>query len=201
MRFGGDFKEPAPGEDVRSKFNIRVPNEWYLWVCEQLKTAFGDRIQFHFFTDRGGPGFDEGVRRFNPGQVRQPGLTECSDLVLMSQADLRVCSVSSYSLIASFLSGGPYLWYEPQLNVANGVYSLWSHEPAQQIEGSPSNCANVFAEQKPVAGDTSATHLGTAMAVGDSLPEELVSLLRQRLSALEPRTNLLDYGALPKIAL
>ena len=198
MRFGGDFTEPSADEEVRSRFNIRVPDDWYLWVCSKLQELFGDRVQFYFFTDRGGQGFDEAVRRFNPGQVRQAGLTECSDLVLMSQADLRVCSVSSYSLIASFLSGGPYLWYEPQLNLTDGVYSLWSHEPAQQLEGSLSQRAHSFVEQNRRDGEDSANYLGNAMATGDPLPLSLITLLHQRLSVLDGRTNLLEYGALPQ---
>ena len=195
MRFGGDFTEPGPGEDVRGKFNIRVPDEWYLWVCSQLQNVFGDRIQFYFFTDRGGPGFDAAVQRFNPGQVRQGGLTECSDLVLMSQADLRVCSISSYSLVASFLSGGPYLWYEPQLNLNEGIYSIWSHEPAQQLEGSQSHSANRFVAEMRRSGNATASYPGTAMTTGDPLPEQLITALTQRLSVLDTRTNLLEYGA------
>ena len=197
MRFGGDFAEPAPGDDVRTKFNIRVPDEWYLWVCSELQKEFGDSVQFHFFTDRGGPGFDAAVNRFNPGQVRQAGLTECSDLLLMSQADLRVCSVSSYSLMASFLSGGPYLWYEPQLNLSDGLYSLWSHEPAQQLEGSLSRRGRSYVEQQQGKGCATLA-LGVPMAVGDPLPRELLALFAQRLEVLEPRTNLLEYGAVPR---
>ena len=197
MRFGGDFREPSPGEDVRTRFNIRVPDEWYLWVCSKLEEAFGDRVQFHFFTDRGGPGFDAAVQRFNPGQVRQRGLTECSDLVLMAQADLRVCSVSSYSLVASYLSGGPYLWYEPQLNLEDDLYSLWSHEPAQQVNGSLSRQGRLFAAERRNAVD-GAAHLGSAMAVGNALPQAAFSLLTQRLRVIDPRSNLLDYGAIPR---
>lgn len=200
MRFGGDFGEPSDGEDVRARFNIRVPDQWYLWVCAALEAEFGDLVQFHFFTDKGGPGYEEAVRRFNPGQQRQGGLTECSDVVMMAQADLRVCSVSSYSLLASFLSGGPYLWYEPQLNLSDGIHSLWSHEPAQQQENSLSQQGRLFAEQVALDAEGcvsgSPLHLGTAMAVGDALPQDLVTLLRTRLRTLDGRTNLLEYGAL-----
>ena len=198
MRFGGDFTEPAPGEDVRGKFNIRVPDEWYLWVCSQLQNVFGDKIQFYFFTDRGGPGYDAAVQRFNPGQVRQRGLTECSDLILMSQADLRVCSISSYSLIASFLSGGPYLWYEPQLNLNKGIYSIWSHEPAQLLEGSLSRKAHQFAAPHAAATDSTPVGPGATMALGEPLPAHLITQLQQKLSASDPRANLLEYGAVAR---
>ena len=89
------FVTPLPGECVRGKFNIIIPGEWYLSVCEAIERRFGSNIQFRFFTDRSNPIFDEAVRCFNPGQTVQKGLTECSDLLLMTMADLRVCSVPS----------------------------------------------------------------------------------------------------------
>lgn len=197
------FSSPKPGDDVRGKFNIFVPSEWYLHVCEQLRREFGERIEFHFFTDRRGPEFDEAVRRFNPGQTMQAGLTECSDLLLMTQADLRVCSVSSYSLAASYLSGGPYLWYEPQLTLKSGVQSLWGDEEAQRMSDSATAQSASYLTQlalKRNGDDGPAEYLGTAMGVGDPLPEGLVRQLRHRLAYLDPRTNLLDYGCIPSAA-
>ena len=197
-----EFSRVQPGESPQGRFNILIPGEWYLSVCEALRQKFGDRIQFHFFTDRGGPDFDEAVRRFNPGQTRQRGLAECSDLVLMSQADLRVCSISSYSLMASFLSGGPYLWYKPQLTLRDGFYTLWGNEVAQQASDSLTSqnveyvtrTIQAHGDGEPCAFDT----LGTAMDIGDPLPNSLVKLLDQRLSSSDSRTNLLEYGCLPE---
>jgi len=106
-------------------------------------------------------------------------------------------SVSSYSLAASFLSGGPYLWYEPQLTLRDGVYSLWGNE-ADQRTSSPvtSQGIDYVAGQKD-AHDAGALPLGAAMGLDDPLPVATVRLLRQRLACLDPRTNLLDYGAIP----
>jgi hypothetical protein len=196
------FITPEPGENVRGKFNILVPGEWYLSVCSELQQKFGDHIHFHIFTDRPSPEFKEAVRRFNPGQLTQTGFTECSDLLLMAQADLRICSVSSYSLAANFLSDGPFVWYEPQLTLTNGRYTLWGDvesrptaaEHVPQIDdcdfGSVATCVD--------PRTTTSTILGTAMNTGDPLPESLVALLDQRLSCRNPRTNLLEYGSLPQ---
>lgn len=204
MRAGGEgFLGVNDSESARGKFNLLVPGEWYLWVCEMLQQRYGSRIQFRIFTDRGGPDFEEAVRRFNPGQTIQEGMTECSDLLLMTQADLRVCSVSSYSLAASFLSGGPYVWYEPQLTLRQGLYSLWGGERAQQAEGnlsfqSAKFVSDMMASEATDQG-TPISFLGTAMDVGDSLPESVVKLLDQRLSSHDPRTNLLEYGCVPQL--
>jgi hypothetical protein len=203
MRSGGDgFIAPAVGEDIRGKFNILVPENWYLWVCGALQERYRDAIQFHFFTDRRSAEFEEAVRRFNPGQVIQEGLTECSDLCLMAHADLRVCSVSSYSLAASFLSEGPYLWYEPQLSLSHGHYSLWGDCDSP---GSVATYASRSHGQAPdsharssATQEAPALALGTAMNIGDPLPEDLVRLLDQRLSTRKRCANLLEYGSIPQ---
>lgn len=195
-----EFQTLKGGESARGRFNILVPGEWYLWVCEALQQRYVDRIQFRFFTDRGGPYFDEAVRRFSPEAPRQTGLTECSDLLLMAQADLRVCSVSSYSLAASFLSGGPYVWYEPQLTKSEGLYTLWGDEKAQRAAGSLSNLSKQFvATRLNTCGNGKAltyVPLGAAMDIGDPLPASLCNHLDLRLSSLDRRTNLVEYGCI-----
>jgi hypothetical protein len=194
----------SQGESARGKFNILIPGEWYLWVCEALQKHFGSRIEFRFFTDRGGPDFDAAIREFNPGQTFQRGLTECSDLLLMTQADLRVCSISSYSLAACFLSEGPYVWYEPQLTLNEGLYSLWGNDNDQKLEDSLSSRSRKFVSEI-VAGRTTAegepiSFLGSTMNLGDPLPKSLVTLLEQKLSSRDSRTNLLEYGSLPQLS-
>jgi hypothetical protein len=195
------FSELVPGESARGRFNFVIPGDWYLWVCEALRRRYGQQIQFRFFTDKGGPDFEEAVRRFNPGQIRPHGLTECSDLLLMAQADLRICSVSSFSLAASFLSDGPYLWYKPQLTYAAGMYSIWGDEDAQKADRSPSSMSRRFVsavmEDCPKGDVPQISFLGNAMDIGDSLPDHLEKLLDQLLSTHDFRTNLLEYGCLP----
>jgi hypothetical protein len=119
----------------------------------------------------------------------------------MTQADLRVCSVSSYSLAASFLSGGPYLWYKPQLTLRNEFYTLWGNEITQQENSSPSSAGIEFlsnVQKRPADKEGAVINfVGTAMDVGDPLPESLVRQLDHRLGSLDSRTNLLEYGCIP----
>lgn len=197
MRFGGDFVKLNQNESARGQFNILIPGEWYLQACQALVDELGPSVQFHFFTDRGGPEFDEAVRRFNPGQLRQSGLTECSDLVLMAQADLRICSISSYSLVASFLSGGPYLWYEPQLTITDGTYSLWGMEEEQQLLGSPTDLGRSHAKEIKPGSPWESEFRGFAIQTGGTLPTGLMTQLRRKLVAKNPAFSLLDYGSLP----
>jgi hypothetical protein len=197
MRFGGDFTALKEVENARGQFNIFIPGKWYLNACQALVDELGDSVQFHFCTDRGGPEFDEAVRRFNPGQLHQPGLTECSDLVLMAQADLRICSISSYSLVASFLSDGPYLWYEPQLTRIDGMYSLWGTEEQQRLKGSPTDLSMTHTREIEPGSPWESEFRGYAMQTGGTFPAGLLAQLRRRLLAKNPMTNLLEYGSLP----
>jgi hypothetical protein len=204
MRSGGEgFTTSIPGASQRGKFNLQIPGDWYLWVCRVLQERFRDRVQFWFFTDHKNPDCEEAIRRFNPMQSAQAGLTECSDLLLMAQADLRVCSVSSYSLAANFLSGGPYVWYEPQLTLNDGLYTLWGDEEAQKKQGSPTALSKKFLAK--ISGSSrggrpmAVNFLGVAMATGNPLPERLIELLEKRLRDHDSRTNLVEYGCVPQV--
>jgi hypothetical protein len=187
----------ATDESPRGRFNICLPADWYMEVCETLRNHFGDRIQFHIFTDRGGPEFEEMVRRFNPNQTRQGGLTECSDLMLMAQSDLRVCSVSSYSLIASFLSDGPYLWYEPQLELSDGAYTLWGNEPAQQSFGSLTMRSREAIRALPPESDCASLFRGYPATASGHFSSGLLKQLEGKLTE-RSTGNLLNYGAVPE---
>jgi hypothetical protein len=197
MRLGSGFETLPEGESSRGKVNLKIPVEWYLSVCKSIRDEFGDRVQFHFFTDQYSPAFDRAVSAFNPGQPRQTGLTECSDLLLMSQADLRVCSLSSYSLISCFLSGGPYLWYEPQLTYLDGNYSLWGMEDAQQSAGSPTRQSLTLMKSIRPGSLWESGFRGYAMDTGSALPHGLVEQLQRRLIANNRSASLLEYGCLP----
>ncbi len=197
MRFGGDFAQPKEGESARGQFNIFIPGEWYLNACEALLRQLGESVQFYFLTDRGGPEYDEAVRRFNPGQARQKGLTECSDLALMSLADLRICSISSYSLVASFLSGGPYLWYEPQLTLNGDMYTLWGMEETQRGNESPTQINTRSAREIEPGSAWESSFRGYAMPMSGEIPNGLIMQLEKKLKEKAPMGSLLEYGALP----
>ena len=198
MRLGKDFETLPEGVSPRGRFNIHIPAQWYLNVCQALRDAFGEQVQFHFFTDRSGPDFEEAVSRFNPGQKRQSGLTECSDLALMAQADLRVCSVSSYSLIASFLADGPYVWYEPQLVYESGSYTLWGNEPAQQLAGSLTMASLDATRALSPEMPCQELFRGWPIEGIGRLPDGLLAQLRRRLTNKVTTCDLLQFGSVPQ---
>jgi hypothetical protein len=197
MRFGADFTTLSDDENARGKWNLQIPGEWYLTVCETIQRELGDAVQFHFFTDRGGPAFDEAVRRFNPDQAGSGVLSECSDLLLMSQADLCICSISSYSLMAGFLSNGLYLWYEPQLTYESGLYTFWGVEETQKSERAPTKESVELMKAVMPGSPWETAFRGYAMTTGSALPQGLVDQLRHKLLANDRSASLLEYGCLP----
>jgi len=55
-----------------------------------------------------------------------------ADLAVLASSDVLVSSVSSFSMTASFLSGRPYIWHEPQLTQRGSALSFWGNELAEQ---------------------------------------------------------------------
>lgn len=120
----GDFVEsdtgPKPGE-----FNKMIPLEWYTNLIRHLKRTFQDKIQFLIFSDKAEDVGIKALMKINgvhlPIFRKNPLL---SDLILMSTADLLICSISSMSLLAGFLSNTPYVWFEPHLENIGGLRSI-----------------------------------------------------------------------------
>lgn len=195
LRLAGDFTAAEPGRDVRSQFNLQIPIEWYRGVCAALRRSFGGRVQFCFFTDKETPEYLKLISEYNPEQVRCRELSECSDLLLMSEADLRICSVSSYSMAACFLSRGPYVWYEPQLHREDGMYSLWGHESRQQQPGSPTAKSAQYIRR--AGEDAELRFRGYPVSTDFVLPDSLLDNLEAALAEKNSRTDLMQYGCYP----
>jgi len=108
--------------------------------------------------------------------------SDCSDLLALADADLLVCSVSSYSQWAAFLSQAPYIWFAPQLQLhAGGRGSLWG--------GSfPDSAVPPASAQLP---------RGLPVGLDGALPEGLPQLLRQRREYQGPEHDLVRGGLAP----
>lgn len=195
MRLGEDFAAADSEAYIRGEFNVRIPINWYTNVCQALLEEFGDRIEFRFFSDKMGLEFREIVARFNPNQQIGRGLTECSDLILMAEADLRVCSISSYSMMAGMLGFGPYLWYEPQLHLHDGLYSLWG------CQTSPRQIKSLSPEGVEVTGPNQSgfgsEFRGYPVVRDGVLPSGLIAQLHRTLAKKDPLRDLLRYGCVP----
>ena len=103
--------------------------------------------------------------------------------------DLLVCSVSSFSMLAAFVSDRPYLWFAPQLTEVDDRLTLWGREPAQRSEHSPTGRSLALRSQavRPRGIPVPASGRVELTAVDLRPPED----------GWDRRRDLLYYGAVP----
>jgi hypothetical protein len=187
----GDFDRAAPHDETRGKFNRSIPLEWYIAVCRELQAKLGKGVvSFTLLTDGTPEETALFEREFTPYTSRHLHNTVCSDLLLLSSADLLVCSPSSFSMMAAFLSASPYIWFKPQLTVIGGFLSVWGHEPQQQRDGSPTRRAveTARASGRPAEGR------GIAVGMTGALPECLIASCLTAYQRRNQANDLLLYG-------
>jgi len=186
----GDFRSdyPGPGE-----FNRSLPIGWYVSVLDAITDALpADSWVGHVVSDAHADGLapllrDRRVHLASSRRVGSAGALD--DLTLAASADLLVCSVSSFSMAAAFLSEAPYIWYRPQLSPVAGRLTLWGSEPQQRAEGSPTR----------VSLESPVEHHGRGVALdgGQGLPSHLVDLLLEGVRMRAAEADLIFYGAIP----
>ena len=181
LRFG-DFHPAGGVQDYRGVWNTALPIEWYVNVARNLRRELGPAAQFLVVSDG-----DAGQLR--PLLEAVPCVTtadipdsDCSDLLALVDADLLVCSISSYSQWAAFLSQAPYIWYAPSLQPhAGGRGSIWG--------GS-------FPDSTPPAADA-ALPRGLPVGLDGAVPPGLAPLLQARRAFLRPEHDLVRGGLVP----
>jgi hypothetical protein len=138
----GDFAAAGAGADYRGAANISLPIEWLGALARSLDRALGAGWQLLLITD----GTEEQLKPLT-SQWRcittndlAPG--DCSDVLALANADLLVCSLSSFSTLAAFLSDSPYLWFMPNLyQHSHGVHSLGDYDALRDKPGNPTRAA------------------------------------------------------------
>lgn len=145
----GDFAPPAAEVNQSAEWNRALPLDWYRSVCRALQRRLGDEVQFLVLG--GSPDGPAGVLAGELGALTtwSERRTDVSDLVLLSAADLLVCSVSAFSLAAVWLSDAPYLWPRDQLHDEDGWLSIWGAEEGQKTGLTASNRLELSAAREP----------------------------------------------------
>ncbi len=178
----GDFAPQGGPEWKPGAWNTRLPLEWYESVCGAVAAAFGPRAQFVLCTDGTAEECDRLIRRFQPIHTIGRPLSSCSDMLVLADADLLVCSISSFSFWAAFLSERPYVMYAPALQREGDCLFLW-RRPAG-AESAPGGWQRGFAMDRE-----------------SRLPEALTATLERRLAEklARPRDLILG-GCIPGAA-
>jgi hypothetical protein len=192
----GDFWTPKQTGGWKGALTTALPLEWYVSICRTLNAHFSGRVQFLLFSDGPDSELRDFCDEFEPIRMAPENHSVAGDLIAMAAADLLVCSTSTFSLIAGFLSNAPYLWFEPQLESAADFYSLAN-------EGLTQNEARVYGtgnEKSECAAPDQPGLMPRGIPVRDSghLPDSLLNWLDQRLGFKNPSHDLIYYGRVPR---
>lgn len=123
---GGDFADTTRVRSVG--FNEQLPLSWYVEVAQSLAAQLDVKAQVFLATDTPATGLNDALTL--DGQTPKSFATNSvGDLAILSNCDIIISSVSSFSMLAIFLSDAPYVWQKDQLGESDGWLSIWGHEP------------------------------------------------------------------------
>ncbi|MGH8142689.1 MAG: hypothetical protein ACREU2_09260 [Steroidobacteraceae bacterium] len=191
----GDFK-PAGSVDAYNRApNVSLPLEWFRNVALSLQRALGNDVQLLLISD----GTREQLR---PLLDAVPCIStadlpnaDCSDALALADADLLVCSASTYSTLAAFLSDSPCVFFAPSLyRHPEGCYSSGdaARDP-RQPDGPRERAVREFVA---VAARNPAGWVSRAIGVGldGAIPDSLIETLRRRRSSRRWQADLVRFG-------
>jgi len=189
----GDFgAAPLEHAAYQGQFNLALPLAWYRNIALSIQRQLGDDVQFLVVSD-GTPAQLQPLLVGLSAVITTSDIpdSDCSDLLALAQADLLVCSVSSFSTTAAFLSDAPYLWFEPNLQRhPGGFYSIWGHEDAQKALNSATR--NAMKEvRRGIASDASR---GTPIGMAEEVNADLLQSLLAKKRVNRPESDLIQYG-------
>lgn len=184
----GDFCETSSAGPKPGDTNERLPAEWYRSVLAALRERFGEVLHVEIMSDD-----PARVARLLPEWSKDiaPPRGTREDLSVMAAADLLVCSISTFSMLAAFLSDAPYIWYRPHLAESDGFLSIWGSRP-DRIGSTLEHTAKERQDATGMPGR------GTTMDVGDDVPAWLVEHLMARVALRRRSADLIHFGVIPE---
>lgn len=190
----GDFgAAPAELSAYQGKFNLALPLQWYRNIATTLVRELGNRVQFLIVSDGTAEQLTPLLQGLNAIATSDLPDSDCSDLLALANADLLVCSVSSFSATAAYLSKAPYLWFEPNLQKhMQGVYSIWGHEKNQL----PEDSATSKSIQSFTYGNQDVDGRGLAIDIDGTLPRDFARNLVIRKESARMHADLIQYGVI-----
>lgn len=190
----GDFRPTTEVQTYQGQFNVSLPIEWYVNVARSIVERLGDKVQFLVVSDGTPQQLAPLLDSCNAITTLDIPDSDISDMLALAKTDLLVCSVSSYSAWAAFLSDSPYLWFEPNLQKIGGFYSIWGHEPGQLDTSGYTRKAMDY-ESDPATRILHAR--GVPVGLSGALPESLFERVAERGLSMRPEFDLIYHGAVP----
>lgn len=194
---GTDFMTPTTAADFQGMFNVALPIDWYVNIVDSISRELGDRV--HFLLSSNGTAADVALLTARGNVTSTFGLpfNACSDLIALSRTDLVVCSISSYSMWAAFLSDAPYIWFRDQLTPRPGGSAIWP-------ESSPTVNHAAAMDQNELRAAPSASALpctpaprGIAVGMEGHVPADVLAYLERKASDRRAPPDLLRFGTVP----
>ncbi len=177
----GDFAPAQPGADYRRAYSVALPLAWYQNIARSLQRAWGDRWQLLLVSDGERAQLQPLLDEFPCVISADLADGDCSDALALANADLLVCSASSYSIMAAFLSDAPYLWFAPALERhREGCYAIHVDADGHGAEAArPTRLAIDYFQQLPAA-ERAAIARGVPIDLDGRIPEALFDAIAQR---------------------
>jgi hypothetical protein len=117
---------------------VRLPLEWYTRICRLIRQVCD--CNFVLLSDGTGRELSAFLDEFKPVNSLNEPYSDLLDLLLLSKADLALCSNSTYARIGCFLNDRPYIWPADTLvKDPSGRYGyLWNDggNPVRHSNGS-----------------------------------------------------------------
>jgi hypothetical protein len=183
----GDFSPPSSTGYYEGVLNRGLPVSWFTNICNTLVAAFGrENLQFLVASDGQSEDLKELLDMYPCLFISALKHSDISDLIAMSEADLLICSLSTYSMWAAFLSEEPYLWFAPQLNhTQTGLTHNWIRS------------LGTFRDAQAVLIPADSMHRGVPVGMDGTIPTDLLAYLQKRLEMKNSKTDLIRGGIIP----
>lgn len=121
----GDF-ESSPV--LPGTFNRRLPSSWYVAALQEIAGFARGRLHVSLVCE---PSSDAQqlarslVQDLSDVDITVETNAPTVDLAILTRCDILVCSVSSFSMLAAFLSDSAYVWYAPHLTRSIDGSEIW----------------------------------------------------------------------------
>ena len=192
----GDFAPAGQLADYRQSASVSLPMQWYRGIAESLQRAWGDGWQLLLVSDGEQAQLQPLIDAFPCVITGDLADGDCSDALALAGADLLVCSVSSYSVMAAFLSDAPYLWFAPALHRdPQGYYSAAADAP----EAHPSDATRRAVDYYHRERTRHPGQLGRGVAIDADgvVPPAIIDTVAQRHRARRWELDLVRGGVAP----
>lgn len=186
----GDFQRSNLVE--QSVFNQVLPLEWYRSQLESLASSLDLPLEIFLATD-GQQETTADALALGDSRPQTIGTSSISDLAILADCDILISSVSSFSMLAAFLSDAPYIWHKDQLGESGGWLSIWGHEPMNEGGGPTQSAIRQLNATPP------SIYRGQAHGMSPRWNPALIDYLRHRATLRVTNTDLIHYGVVPNV--